>query len=77
MVRAHIQYDEQGQTVRLPGSVAFPDGIEWVEIMVNGRSLLISPEKNFYEWWFFGRSVADDFMPERKQPEMQHRDHGI
>jgi antitoxin VapB len=39
------------QAVRLPKTVAFPDGVKEVEIVVVGESRIVSPAgKRFTEW---------------------------
>lgn len=73
MIKARIFKNNQSQAVRLPKAVALPDGIESVDVVVLGRSRLISPEGESWDVWFDGDDVSNDFMPDRAQPDPQVR----
>lgn len=63
------------QAVRLPKGVAFPEGIEQVEILVVGEARLIVPKGRRWSTYFAEGPFAEpDFMAERAQPGQQHRD---
>jgi len=62
------------QAVRLPKSVAFPDDVTEVEIIVDGEARVIVPAGRRIDYFFDHRvGVTDDFMSERDQPEAQER----
>lgn len=62
------------QAVRLPKSVAFPVGVDEVEILVVGEVRVIAPVARRWDY-FFDRPVeiSDDFMADRDQPAPQER----
>ncbi|MBP7000533.1 MAG: antitoxin [Amaricoccus sp.] len=63
------------QAVRLPKSVAFPDGVDQVEVLVVGEARLIVPKGRRWRSYFAeGPFTAADFMDERAQPGPQERD---
>lgn len=63
------------QAVRLPKDVAFPPGVDEVEIVVVGESRVISPASRSWDYWFeHGTRVSDDFMVTRDQPDDQERE---
>lgn len=68
MARARIFKINKSQALRLPKSVAFPDTVKHVDIVIQGRSRIITPAG---EWdsWFDGEGVSDDFMASREQPD--------
>ncbi len=60
------------QAVRLPKDVAFPDGVDEVEILVVGDSRVITPKgRRLAHWLKHGRFVPD--FPDRDQPPEQER----
>ena len=62
------------QAVRLPKAVAFPDGVEQVEVLVVGEARLIVPKGRRWSTYFADGPFADpDFMADRAQPEQQER----
>ncbi|MEO8529557.1 MAG: type II toxin-antitoxin system VapB family antitoxin [Pseudolysinimonas sp.] len=62
------------QAVRLAKDVAFPADVREVEIVVAGRSRVITPSGTSWEHWFAdGAPVTDDFAIEREQPADQER----
>ncbi len=62
------------QAVRLPKAVAFPDSVDEVEIVVLGRSRLITPAGDSWDEWFDQPTASEDFMAERGQGAEQERD---
>ncbi len=74
MVRARIFKSNKSQAVRLPKPVALPDTVKQVDIVVLGRSRLISPAGESWDSWFDDGSVSEDFLCERDQSSDQKRD---
>lgn len=64
----------RSQAVRLPKAVALPDDVKRVEIIVVGRSRIISPTGEAWDVWFDMLDVSDDFITEREQPNVQERE---
>lgn len=63
------------QAVRLPKAVAFPDGVEQVEVLVVGEARLIVPKGRRWSSYFSdGPFASADFLADREQPEQQRRD---
>jgi len=56
------------QAVELPDQVAFPDGVQRVEVVVKGASRIITPVGASWDDFFHGEGVSEDFMVERDQP---------
>lgn len=73
MTRARIFMNNKSQAVRLPKAVALPQGTELVDVVVVGRSRIISPAGASWDHWFDGESASEDFMSERSQPGPQLR----
>ena len=73
-VHTKIFKSNQSQAIRLPKPVALPDNIKEVEIVSIGNTRLISPAGESWDSWFNAAGVSDDFMPDREQPEDQHRE---
>ena len=62
------------QAVRLPKAVAFPDGVEQVEVLVVGEARLIVPKGRRWSTYLSDGPFADpDFMADRAQPGQQQR----
>jgi antitoxin VapB len=63
------------QAVRLPLDVRLPEGVQKVEIRVNGKERVIAPLGQSWDSCFLGGpKVSDDFLPERAtqhQPERE------
>ena len=74
MEKVSVFKNNKSQAIRLPRSVAFPDGVKSVEIIALGRSRLVVPTGEGWDAWFDGEGVTDDFMSERDQGPMQKRD---
>ena len=63
------------QAVRLPKDVAFPAGVEEVEVLVVGEARLIAPKGRRWASYFAeGPFTEADFMADRAQPDQQERD---
>lgn len=63
------------QAVRLPKDVAFPAGVEEVEVLVVGEARLIAPKGRRWTGYFAeGPFAAVDFMADRAQPDAQERE---
>ncbi len=73
-MEAAVFKSNKSQAIRLPKAVALPDDVTRVEVIVVGRSRLISPVGESWQSWFDGPGVSDDFMPEREQPAEQQRE---
>lgn len=56
------------QAVRLPKAVAFPDDVKKVEVVVLGKSRLLTPSENLWDDWFAQLPQTD--FPER-EPSFQ------
>ena len=74
MERVSVFKTNKSQAVRLPKSVVLPDNVKKVDIVVLGRSRLITPAGEAWDSWFEGEGVTDDFMDEREQPDEQERE---
>ncbi len=74
MERASVFKSNKSQAVRLPKAVVLPDNVKKVDIVVLGRSRLITPAGEAWDSWFEGEGVTDDFMDEREQPDEQERE---
>ncbi|EEW4279002.1 TPA: toxin-antitoxin system antitoxin VapB [Escherichia coli] len=64
----------RSQAVRLPKAVALPEDVKKVEIIVIGRTRIITPAGESWDSWFDGENVSADFMDIRDQPAMQERE---
>jgi antitoxin VapB len=75
MTRSTIFIDNEGQAVRLPEPVAFPEDVREVEIRALGSSRLITPVgKRWDDLFLRGPRVSSDFMNERIQPAPEDRE---
>lgn len=62
------------QALRLAKDVAFPPDVSEVEIVVAGRSRVITPAGAAWGHWFAnGATVSGDFAVDRDQPTDQER----
>jgi antitoxin VapB len=74
MTRSTVFKSNRSQAVRLPKSVAFPDGVHEVEIVKVGQSRIISPAgKRWDELFENGPRVSEDFISTREQPTAEER----
>jgi len=74
MEQAAVFKSNRSQAVRLPKSVALPDGVTRVEVIAVGRTRILVPVGEEWSSWFDGPGVSDDFMVERSQPAPQERE---
>lgn len=75
MARSTVFKTNRSQAVRLPKSVAFPEGVHQVEIIKTGHSRVISPVgKRWVDLFERGPRVSDDFMTERDQLPVDERE---
>ena len=58
----------RSQAVRLPKSVALPDDVKRVDVVVIGRTRILTPAGKSWNSWFDGEGVSPDFMSARDQP---------
>lgn len=73
MQQGSVFKNNRSQAVRLPKAVAFSDAVRKVDIVVVGRSRLLSPAGEAWDTWFDSPGTSDDFMVERDQPVDQER----
>lgn len=71
--RASVFESDRSQAVRLPKRVAFPDGVDKVDVTVLGNARLLAPAGETWTTWFDGAGVSEDFMMTRDQPLDQER----
>ena len=64
----------RSQAVRLPKSVALPEGVKHVDVIAVGRTRIISPAGESWDAWFDGEDATADYMSAREQPDMQERE---
>ena len=73
MAEGSVFRSNRSQAVRLPKSVAFPDEVKKVDVIVLGNARLLAPAGEAWITWFDGPGVSEDFMRERDQPADQER----
>ena len=64
----------RSQAVRLPKSVALPDDVKRVDVVVVGRTRILTPAGESWDSWFDGEGASPDFMSAREQPGEQERE---
>jgi len=74
MEQASVFRSNKSQAVRLPKSVALPDSVKKVDVIVQGAARLLVPAGTAWDSWFDAPGVGDDFMRERNQPMPQVRE---
>lgn len=75
MTSSTVFTSNRSQAVRLPKSVAFPDTVHQVDILIIGQSRVIVPKGRRWDDLFSnGPRLSDDFMVERVQPETDERE---
>lgn len=74
MDQGAIFKSNRSQAIRLPKSLALPEGITRVDIVAVGRTRIISPAGEAWDSWFDGDDVSADFMISRDQPADQERE---
>lgn len=73
MNQGSVFKSNRSQAVRLPKSVAFPDNVTKVDVIVLGNARLLAPAGEAWVTWFDSPGVSEDFMVERGQPADQER----
>jgi antitoxin VapB len=75
MTSSTVFTSNRSQAVRLPKAVAFPAGVQKVDILKIGRSRLIVPQgKRWDDLFQNGPRATDDFLAEREQPRAEERE---
>lgn len=74
MEQGSIFQSNRSQAIRLPKAVALPEDVKRVDIVVVGRTRIISPAGESWDTWFDGEGVTSDYMAERAQPAEQERE---
>lgn len=74
MTSSKIFTSNRSQAVRLPKAVAFPEGVNDVDVLKIGRSRLIVPQGKRWDDFFDGPRASDDFLNEREQPQAEQRE---
>jgi len=69
-----IFQSNRSQAVRLPKAVALPDDVKRVDVVVLGRTRIITPVGESWDSWFDGDGVTADFLARREQPADQERE---
>lgn len=72
VAKSKLFKSNRSQAVRIPKAVAFPEGVEEVEIIKVGNSRVISPVgKRWSDYFEHGPFATDDFLSDRedKPPE--------
>ena len=69
IVKSKLFKSNRSQAVRIPKAVAFPEGVEEVEIVRSGANLIVSPAGKRWDYLFErGPRISEDFMQERIDP---------
>ncbi len=66
MMRTTVFWSNRSQAIRLPKAVAFPDGVNEVFVLRNGKRRVIVPTNAVWDDFFDARGV--EFGP-RQQPQ--------
>lgn len=75
MTSSTVFTSNRSQAVRLPKTVAFPEGVHQVDILKVGSSRVIVPKGRRWDDLFLtGPRASEDFMAERKQPVAEERE---
>ena len=72
MEPAAVFMSNRSQAVRLPKSVALPDGVTWVNVLVVGNTRILIPLGEDWSSWFDAPGLSSDF--DRDQPMAQERE---
>lgn len=66
VVKSKVFKTNRSQAVRIPKAMAFPEGVEEVEITKLGNSRVITPVgKRWSDYFEHGPFATDDFLSER------------
>jgi antitoxin VapB len=71
MTRTKLFRSNRSQAVRLPKDVAFPEEVEEVNIIREGRRRVIAPANAAWDDFFEAPGID---LPRREQPSAQKRD---
>ena len=71
MVRTKLFQSNRSQAVRLAKEVAFPEDVREVTVLRDGARRIIVPSESLWDDFFDAPGID---IPDRDQPEMQHRD---
>ncbi len=75
IVKSKLFKSNRSQAVRIPKAVAFPEGVEEVEIIRAGDRLVITPAgKSWADYFQNGPFVTDDFMADREDWDFPDRE---
>ncbi|WP_075878793.1 type II toxin-antitoxin system VapB family antitoxin [Vreelandella massiliensis] len=74
MEQGAVFKSNRSQAVRLPKSLALPEGVKRVDIVAIGRARILTPAGEAWDSWFEGDGVSGDFMSSREQPSAQERE---
>jgi antitoxin VapB len=75
MARSTVFKTNRTQAVRIPKELAFPDSVKEVEIVRDGRGLLVVPKgQRWTDFFLNGPHVSEDFLAERDQGDWEERE---
>ncbi|MCQ9426214.1 antitoxin [Pseudomonas sp. LJDD11] len=74
MEQGSVFLSNRSQAVRLPKAAALPDDVKRVDVIVMGRTRILTPAGESWDSWFDGEGVTADFMTDREQPADQERE---
>lgn len=74
MEQGAVFQSNRSQAVRLPKAVALPEDVKRVDIVVVGRTRILTPAGESWDSWFDSEGVTADFMAQREQPADQQRE---
>ncbi|WP_345855788.1 type II toxin-antitoxin system VapB family antitoxin [Shewanella algae] len=71
---ATVFQSNRSQAIRLPKAAALPADVKSLDVVIIGRTRIISPAGESWGSWFNGPNVSGDYMSEREQPQHQDRE---
>lgn len=75
MATSTVFTSNRSQAVRLPKTVAFPDGVHKVDILKVGLTRVIVPHGRRWDDLFLtGPRATDDFLSDREEPILEERE---
>ena len=74
MEQGAVFQSNRSQAVRLPKAAALPEDVKRVDIVVVGRTRILTPAGESWDSWFDSEGVTADFMTQREQPSDQERE---
>lgn len=74
MVQTTVFKSNTSQAVRLPKSVALPEGVKKVNVVAVGNSRIITPAGNAWDDWFEMLESSETADLQRDQPAPQVRE---